>query len=165
MCYTTLQHQQISRQNKIKYIYFFGSVKISWTIIMPKKWSFSPWSYWETNFSKFLDTHAGHILLVDDTPYKYIFNDSCSLIFLESFEGVSSNGDYLLSTILAYLVSLHSSRFNVQTYLKHNLFGTIKSISWSDSYYNMLFEYCSDSCDPTYCIKAKLKKIKIYYYF
>jgi len=80
-------------------------------------------------FSKFLDTYVGNNLLGDDTPYKFIFNDLCSAIFLESFEGVSSDGDYLFSTILPCLVSLHSFRFNVQTYVKHNSFGTNKSIS------------------------------------
>jgi hypothetical protein len=80
-------------------------------------------------FLKFLDTYVGNNLLVDDTPYKFIFNDLCSAIFLESFEGVSSNGDYLFSTILPCLVSLHSFRFNAQTYVKHNFFGTNKSIS------------------------------------
>ncbi len=34
----------------------------------------------------------------------------------------------------------------------------IGSISRNDCYYNMLFEYCNDSCEPTYCTKAKLKK-------
>ncbi len=110
---------------------------------------------------KLLDTHARNILLVDDTPYKSIFNDSCIHIFLELFKGVSSNGDYLFSTVFPYLVLFHLFRFNVQTYLKHNPFGTIKNISQSDPYYNMLFEYCNGSYDPIYCTKAKLKnKIK-----
>jgi hypothetical protein len=97
-------------------------------------------------------------LLVDDTPYKSIFNDSCSGIFLESFEGASSDGDYLFSIILPYLVSFHFSRFSVQIYVKHNPFGTIKSINQTNPYYKMLFEYYSDSCDAMYYIKAKLKR-------
>jgi hypothetical protein len=40
--------------------------------------------------------------------------------------------------------------------MKHNPFGIIRSISWNDLYYNMLFEYCSDSCDPIYYTKTKL---------
>jgi hypothetical protein len=80
-------------------------------------------------FLKFFNTHARNIFFVDDTPYKFIFNDSCSVIFLESFESTDSNGDYLLSTVLPYLVLLHSSKFNVQTYMKPNPFGTIRSIS------------------------------------
>jgi hypothetical protein len=95
-------------------------------------------------------------LLVDDTPYE--FNDSCSAIFLELFEGLHNDGDYILSNVLPYLVSLHSSRFNVQTYVRHNPFGTIKIINHSDCNYNMLFEDYNDSCEPTYYIKAKLKK-------
>ncbi len=96
------------------------------------------------------------------TPYQFIFNDSCSPIFLELFKGANSNGDYLLSIVFPYLVLFHSSRFNVHIYFKHNPFGTIRSISRSDPYYNMLFEYCNDSYDPIYYIKAKLKKIVIY---
>jgi len=97
-------------------------------------------------------------LLVDDTPYKSIFNDSCNAIFLESFEGASNDEDYLLSIIFPYLVSFHFFGFSVQTYLEHNPFGTIKSISQSDPYSKMLFENCSDSCDAMYYTKAKLKK-------
>jgi len=79
---------------------------------------------------------------------------------LESFEGAGSDGDYLLSIVLPYLVSFHFSGFDVQTYLKHNPFRTIKSISQSDLYYKMLFEDCSDSCDVMYYTKAKLKILK-----
>lgn len=77
---------------------------------------------------------------------------------MESFEGVSNDGDYLFSIVLPYLVSLHLSGFNVQTYVKHNPLETIRSISRSDPYYNMLFENCSDSCDAMYYTKAKLEK-------
>jgi hypothetical protein len=80
-------------------------------------------SFW--NFS----THVGNTLLVDDIPYKSIFNDSCGAIFLELFEGAGSDGDYLLSIVLPYLVSFHFFGFSVQIYLKHNPFGTIKNIS------------------------------------
>jgi hypothetical protein len=72
------------------------------------------------------------------------------MLFLKSFEGAHTDGDYLLSTILPYLVSLHSFGFSV-------------SISQNDPYYNMLFEYCNDSCDPIYCTNAKLN-IYIYIY-
>jgi hypothetical protein len=95
-------------------------------------------------------------LLVDDIPYKSIFNDLCSVIFLESFEGAGSDGDYLLSIVFPYFVSFHFSGFSFQTYLKHNPFGTIQSISQSDPYYKMLFEDCSDSCDAMYYTKEKL---------
>jgi hypothetical protein len=110
-------------------------------------------------FLRFLNTHVGNTLLIDDRPYKSIFNDSCRAIFFESFESSHNNGDYLLSIVVSYLVSLHSFRFSVQTYVRHNPFGTIRSISRNDPYYNILFEDCSDSCEPTYCIKCVLKKM------
>jgi hypothetical protein len=109
-------------------------------------------------FLRFLDTHVGNILLIDDMPYKSIFNDSCSAIFLESFESSHRDGDYLLFIVLPYLVSLHSFGFNVQTYIRHNPFGTIRSISCSDLHYNILFENCNHSCEPTYYIKENLTK-------
>ncbi len=36
-------------------------------------------------FSTFLYTHVGNMLLVDDKPYKNMFNSSYNAIFLESF--------------------------------------------------------------------------------
>jgi hypothetical protein len=109
-------------------------------------------------FSRFLDTHARKTLLIDDMPYKSLFNDSCSAIFLESFEGSHNHGNYLLSIVLLYLVSLHSSKFSVQTYIRHNPFGNIRRINHNDFYYNMLFEDYTNSCEPTYYTKVKLKK-------
>jgi hypothetical protein len=78
-------------------------------------------------FSRFLDTHARNILLVDDTPSKSIFDDSCSVIFLESFEGSHNDGDYLFSIVLPYLLSLQSSKFCVHTYIKHIFLGLLKT--------------------------------------
>lgn len=111
-------------------------------------------------FLRFLDVHARNTLLIDDTPYKSLFNYSRNVIFFESFEGSHCNhGNFLLSIVLPYLVSLHSSRFSVQTYIRHNPFGTIRSISHSNFYYNMLFEDYTNSFEPTYCTKAKLNVI------
>jgi hypothetical protein len=90
-------------------------------------------------FSRFSNVHAKNTLLVDDVPYKSIFNDSYCVIFLELFEDSCSDGDYLFSIVLPYLVSLHSFGFNVQTYVRHNPFWIIRSISCNDPYYNMLF--------------------------
>jgi hypothetical protein len=84
------------------------------------------------------------------------------LYFWKLFKGAHSNGGYLFSTVFPYLVLLHLSRFSVQTYVKHNPFGTIRSVSQSNLYYNMLFEYCSDSCDPIYYTIIKLKKKVIF---
>jgi hypothetical protein len=81
----------------------------------------------------------------------------CNVIFLESFEGSCCNGDYLFSIVLPYLVSLHLSGFNVQTYVRHNPFGIIRNISCNDLYYNMLFEDCTKNWEPKYCTKAKFR--------
>jgi hypothetical protein len=107
---------------------------------------------------KFLDTHVGNILFVDDMPYKSTSNDLCSVVFWKLFEGSCSDGDDLFSIVFPYLVSLHSFGFNVHTYIRHNPFGIIRSINRNDFYYNMLFEDYSDSCEPTYYTKEKLKK-------
>jgi hypothetical protein len=39
-------------------------------------------------FSTFPYTHVGNTLLIDDVPYKIMFNGSYSAIFLESFGNV-----------------------------------------------------------------------------
>jgi hypothetical protein len=103
--------------------------------------------------------HAKNTLLVDDMLYKSIFNDSYCVIFLELFEGSHSDGNYLFSIVLPYLVSLHSFGFNVQTYIMHNPFWTIRSISRNDPYYNMLFQSYNNSCEPT-SIQKQIKKKK-----
>ncbi len=77
---------------------------------------------------------------------------------MELFEGFRINGDYLFFTIFPYLVSFDSCGFNVQTYVRHNAFGTLKSINHSNPCYRMIFVGCSDRCEPTYYTKAKLKK-------
>jgi len=59
-------------------------------------------------------------------------------MFLELFEGLGSAGITNSPSVLPYLVSFHFFGFTVQTYMKHNPFGTIKSISQSDPYYKML---------------------------
>ncbi len=67
-------------------------------------------------------------------PYKSIFNDSCSAIFLELFEGSCNDGNYLFFIILPYLVSIHLFGFSVQTYVKHDPFETIRGISHDNPY-------------------------------
>jgi len=73
-------------------------------------------------FLRFPNTHAKNTLLIYDTPYKSIFNDLCSVVFLELFESSCNNGEiHLLFIVFNYLVSFHSFRFNV----RHNPFGTV----------------------------------------
>jgi hypothetical protein len=61
-----------------------------------------------------------------------MFNELYSTIFLESFDGLHGEDNYLLGTIFAYLKSLHFSRYGVCTYVKHNPFGHIKCIDQDD---------------------------------
>jgi hypothetical protein len=42
--------------------------------------------FFDVFFSRFVDTHARNTLLIDDMPYKSMYNDSCSAIFLKSFD-------------------------------------------------------------------------------
>jgi hypothetical protein len=119
--------------------------------IFPKKPIF--YENLDVFFSRFLDMHARNTFLVDDITYKSIFNDFYCVIFLELFEGSRSDGDYLFSIVLLYLVSFHSFGFNVQTYVRHNRFWTIRNISHNDPYYNTLFQSCNNSCEPTFVQK------------
>jgi hypothetical protein len=65
--------------------------------------------------------HARKNLFVDDMPYKSIFNDSRSAIFLESFDEFPTNGNYLLSIMFLYLVLLASFQPNVQSYVNFHI--------------------------------------------
>jgi hypothetical protein len=96
-------------------------------------------------------------------PYKSIFNDSYSAIFLRSFGGSHLDINHeLFVMVFPYLVSLGLSKSNVQTYVRCKFFGNINNISCNDFDYKMLFEGCNDRCEATYYIKAKLKKKKQY---
>jgi hypothetical protein len=92
-------------------------------------------------------------------PYKSIFNDSYSAIFLRSFGGSLYDifHEFFIIVFL-YLVFLGSFGSNVQTYVRCNSFGSISSISSSvrcnDFHYKLLFESCNDKCEATYYINA-----------
>jgi hypothetical protein len=86
-----------------------------------------------------------YILFVDHVPYKSIYNDSYSAIFLQSFGGSHYDISHELFVIVfPYLVLLGSSRFNVQTYVRCNPFGNITNISCNHLHYKMLFKSCND---------------------
>ncbi len=44
--------------------------------------------------------HVGNTLLVDDTTYKIMFNDMCSVMFLEYFDGHGGDDHYLLRFVI-----------------------------------------------------------------
>ncbi len=62
-------------------------------------------------FSKYHDTHVGNTLLVDDIPYKNMFNEPFSAISLQSFHNSNKDDNYLLWVIFLYLKPFHHSKF------------------------------------------------------
>jgi hypothetical protein len=105
------------------------------------------------------------MLLVDDMPYKSMFNNPYNVSFLESFNDVRGEDQYVLGSIFLYLENLYPSRYNVPTFVEHNSFGRIKYINPDNlGFLKMLFVKCSHTCQPTFCNSVKLKlKQKIPY--
>jgi hypothetical protein len=65
-------------------------------------------------------------LFIDNMPYKSMLNDPYSAIFLESFNGLHGEDQYLLGSIFRYLENLHLFGYNVPTFDEHNPFGRIR---------------------------------------
>jgi hypothetical protein len=83
-------------------------------------------------FIMFRYIHASNTLLVDDTQYKNMFNDLYNAMFLEYFDSRGGDDHYLLRFILLYLENLHSSRYDIPTFVKDNPFGRIRCINQND---------------------------------
>jgi hypothetical protein len=79
-------------------------------------------------FVKYLYTHLGNTLLIDDIFHKTCMNPPFNVMFVESFRHKDVNDNYLVGNILPYLESLHYFRFNVSMFVQENLFGTIKNV-------------------------------------
>jgi hypothetical protein len=58
-----------------------------------------------------------------------MFNGPYSAIFLESFNGIHGEDQYLLGSIILYVENLHSSRYGVPIFVERNPFGRIKCIN------------------------------------
>ncbi len=58
-------------------------------------------------------THIGNKLLVDDTPYKSMFDEQYNAIILESFDGFCGEDHYFLGNVFPYLEFLHFFQNNV----------------------------------------------------
>jgi hypothetical protein len=85
-------------------------------------------------------------------------NNHPSAIFLESFDSLHGEDNYLLGIIFPYLESFHLSRYGVSTYVQHNPFGRITCINFDDlGQFKMLFLKCSSGCKPSFCNNEKLK--------
>jgi hypothetical protein len=79
-------------------------------------------------FSTYPYIHANNTF-VDDTPYKNIFNGPYSAIFLESFDDLCGEDQYLLGSIFPYLENFHLFGYGVPTFVEHNPFGRINFIN------------------------------------
>ncbi len=79
-------------------------------------------------FSTYPYIHVNNTLLIDDTPYKSMFNNSHSAIFLESFSSLDGEDQYLLGFVLFYLENFHLSEYIIHTFVEHNPFGGIRCI-------------------------------------
>jgi hypothetical protein len=84
------------------------------------------------------------MLLLDDMPFKSMFNDSYSAIFLELFDNLRGEDQYLLRSIFPYLENLHSSGYDVPTFVEHDPFGRIRCIDQNNlKLFKMLFVKCN----------------------
>jgi hypothetical protein len=97
------------------------------------------------------------MLLVDDMLYK-----TCLMTrivpFLESFDGLHGDDHYLSGFVFPYLENLQSFGYGVPTFVEDNPFGRVRCINRNDPrQFKMLFVKCSHVCQPSFCIKAKLK--------
>jgi len=70
-------------------------------------------------FFAYLYTHTRNTLLVDNTPYKNMFNGPYNAIFLDSFDGYCGEDHYLLGFVFPYLENLHSFGYGVPTFVEH----------------------------------------------
>ncbi len=80
-------------------------------------------------FFTFPYTHTCNTLFIDDMPYKNMFNDPYSASFLESFDNIRGEDQYLLGSIFLYLENFHLFRYGVPTFVEHNPFGKIRCIN------------------------------------
>lgn len=111
-------------------------------------------------FSKYLDAHA-RIPCLFIIPHIRIFS-TLNVIFVKTFENfVRDSNNYLLGAILLYLEALQSSRLSVPTFVKDNLFCSIKRISQNDPKYKTLFEDYGGNCDVSYCTKARMNTLLV----
>ncbi len=92
-----------------------------------------------------------YMLLVNDTPYKSLFNEPFNAIFLESFNSFHKEDNYLLGIV--FLETFHCSKYGVKFFVEENIFGCIKSNNRN----KMLFVKCTSRCDVSYCKNEKMK--------
>jgi hypothetical protein len=96
------------------------------------------------------------MLLVNDTPYKSLFNEPFNAIFLEYFDSFHKEDNYLLGIVFPYLETFHCSKYGVIIFVEENIFGCIKNNSRN----KMLFVKGIGRCDASYCKNEKMKMKK-----
>jgi hypothetical protein len=100
---------------------------------------------------KYHDIHFGNTLLVDDMPYKTYLNPPSNAIFVESYEYMPKEDNYLMKTLLPYLEFLQYSRLSVPTFVEFYSFSTIRSIKDDDGRFWMLFAKCTMVYSTNFC--------------
>ncbi len=83
-------------------------------------------------FPKYLSTHLGNTLLLNDTPYKTYLNPPFNAIFVEFYEDLPKEDNYLMKIFFPYLEFLHYSRLRILTFVELYPFSTIKSLKEDD---------------------------------
>jgi hypothetical protein len=123
---------------------------------------------WQTNFPQepwiffllmiYPYTQVSNMLYVDDTLCKNMFNGPYNAIFLELFDNLCGEDQYLLGSVFLYLENLHSFGYGLPTFVENNPFGRIRCIKWDNPrLLKMLFVKCSWICQPIFCNNMKLK--------
>ncbi len=97
-------------------------------------------------FPRYLNTHLGNTLLVDDTFYKTYLNLPFNAIFVESFEYVPKEDNYLMKILLPYLEFFHYSRLSVPTFVELYPFDAIGCIKENNVRFRTLFKKCTMAC-------------------
>jgi hypothetical protein len=93
-------------------------------------------------FPRFLNTHLGNTLLVDDMPYRTCLNPPCNAIYVESYEYMPKE-NYLMKTLLPYLKFFHYFGLSLPTFVELYPFNAIKSMKEDDVRFRMLFKKCT----------------------
>jgi hypothetical protein len=65
-------------------------------------------------------------MLVDDTPYRFCLNPPFNAIFVESYEYVLKEDNYLMNFFFLYLNFFHYSWFSVPMIVELNPFGALE---------------------------------------
>jgi hypothetical protein len=109
-------------------------------------------------FSKYSYAHAWNTFLVDDTPYKSLFNGRFNAIYVKTFEKSRRYDNYLLGTVFPYMETFHFLELIVPTFVQDKPFGrNIDILGGTILHKKTLFECCTSSCDPSYCTNVRKK--------